>query len=244
MKIRIFVTLIILFVLFFQTFNASCESEFPLNGRSYKPLSMEVFHNMYKKTNKRNLISDTKDSLIIYSEKYGEKIVLFDKEDYWMIKYFNWSVTKPQHLKDLFYAQAGIKIQKLKWDSISIHRLIMKEFNESVLIDHIDGNGLNNRKINLRSCTHTQNVINKHSKNGGTSKYLGVSAKLQKRKRKREDGSIYDILYFIGWRANIKINGKPTEIGLFDNEEDAAKCYDKYAKEIHGEFANLNFKNG
>lgn len=95
-------------------------------------------------------------------------------------------------------------------------------------VDHIDHNGLNNQKSNLRNCTHRQNAMNNSSR--GSSKYLGVSIV----GRGRQKGMI---------SAEIKMNYRKIHIGVFSTEIEAAKAYDKKAKELFGEFANLNFKS-
>lgn len=91
-------------------------------------------------------------------------------------------------------------------------------------IDHIDMDPANNRIENLRLATKRQNGCNrkpiKHS-----SKYLGVGWHKAAGK----------------WKAAISVNGKVMYLGVFGNEEDAAKAYDRAAKEKHGEFARLNF---
>ena len=90
-------------------------------------------------------------------------------------------------------------------------------------IDHWDRNGLNNQEHNLREATDQQNCLNR--KPYGTSKYKGVYL---------DGGSI---------RAIIKVNKKNTDLGSFKTQEDAARAYDKMAKEHHKEFAYLNFPN-
>ncbi len=109
---------------------------------------------------------------------------------------------------------------------IAMHRFIMKA-KHGELIDHIDMNGLNNQKSNLRKCTYSQNCCN--VKPRGFSKFLGVTYDRGSRGRKV-------------WAAFININKKGKRIGRFYTEIDAAKAYDEAAKIIHGEFANLNFK--
>ena len=93
-----------------------------------------------------------------------------------------------------------------------------------MVVDHKDGNGLNNCKSNLRVCTHQQNVCNKGPR-FATSKYKGVSWDKTKNK----------------WRATTSFKGKPIAIGRFDDEIEAAKARDRKAYELFGEFAYLNF---
>ena len=107
---------------------------------------------------------------------------------------------------------------------IRMHRLIMGVTDGKIQIDHKYGNGLDNRKKNLRICTNSENQINKKSKIGGTSKYKGVSWKTLNNK----------------WNSKIGINGGTIQIGLFINEIEAAKAYNLKATELFGEFARLN----
>lgn len=92
---------------------------------------------------------------------------------------------------------------------------------DGMSVDHIDGNGLNNTRANLRLATQSQNLCNRAAKSG----YKGVD--FQKRNGK--------------WRARIKLNRKEIHIGEFTDAESAARAYDEAAKKYHGEFAWLNF---
>jgi hypothetical protein len=113
--------------------------------------------------------------------------------------------------------------------TIYMHNEIMQPFDcaqgrPGLVVDHRDHKGLNNTRMNLRIATRSQNSCNNKKTRGRSSKYKGVSRDTR--------GS---------WRVKINSDGKNTFLGYFDNEIDAAKAYDKAAKELHGEFAILNF---
>jgi len=91
------------------------------------------------------------------------------------------------------------------------------------ILDHKDGNPTNNNIENLRSVTYNQNNQNTIQK-GGTSKFKGIS--WFKRDNK--------------WRATIMCNYRNIHLGLFDNEQDAARAYNCVALNLFGEFARIN----
>lgn len=92
-------------------------------------------------------------------------------------------------------------------------------------VDHIDGNGLDNRQINIRRCTQSQNTANIR-KVTGKSRYKGVVRNTPAKNT---------------WKATIRIRGKKTHLGSFKDEIEAAKAYDNAARIEYGEFAVLNF---
>lgn len=108
-----------------------------------------------------------------------------------------------------------------------VHRLVWMMFNgvipDDLFIDHIDGDGVNNRLLNLRLATYTENNRNSASR-GGKSKYKGV----------------YWFKRDSKWQAQLQVGDKKQHIGYFDNEEDAAEAYKRAASEIHKDF----FHNG
>lgn len=103
-----------------------------------------------------------------------------------------------------------------------LHRLIIET---DRVIDHINGDGLDNRRANLRPCLRRENVLNS-AKTGlpTTSRYKGVCWLSRTRK----------------WQAYIKVNRKQRSLGYFDNEVDAALAYNAAARIEFGEFAWLN----
>lgn len=108
-----------------------------------------------------------------------------------------------------------------------MHKIVLNN-PHAKFVDHINNNGLDNRKENVRLATRAQNNYNrKKYDNNSRSKYKGVSFKKKNRK----------------WSAQIGLNNKMLFLGYFKKEIDAAKKYDKAARKYHGQFANLNFKN-
>jgi hypothetical protein len=127
------------------------------------------------------------------------------------------------HTKALGY-QEGV----VMWNRLYAHRVIWAmqtgTWPENQ-IDHIDNDPSNNKWVNLRAATRAENSCNKTKKKNSTSKYLGVYLYRDKKT----------------WIAKASKNNKNIHIGYFKSEEDAARAYDLRAKQVHGEFANLNF---
>lgn len=140
---------------------------------------------------------------------------ILDADDYEHLNRYKWHVTKNGRT---FYA---IRTQHGK--NIKMHREILNA-PPTMHCDHINHNGLDNRKANLRLCTPQQNSFNKRPRPGCTSKYKGVYWSYGKKK----------------WGAEIEHNGQKIHIGYYDYEPDAAIAYDDYAIELFGEFAWLN----
>ena len=93
-------------------------------------------------------------------------------------------------------------------------------------VDHINGDGLDNRRSNLRLATHAQNMRNRREQTNNSSGFRGVS-----RHNRR-------------WRASISVGNKDRHLGYYDDPIEAARAYDAAALELSGEFARLNFPLG
>ena len=144
------------------------------------------------------------------------KFAIVDAEDYDRLNRYQWYACK---CKSTYYAARGVGRQ-----TIRMHREIMRA-SKGVLVDHINHNGLDNRKSNLRLCTNAQNSYNQQASSTGTSIYKGVSWHKCSRK----------------WSARIRCDRKFYNPGDYEDEIEAAMVYDDKAVELFGEFACLNF---
>lgn len=156
----------------------------------------------------------------INSKTHGAKIVIIDNEDYDIIKDYKWGVSKKV---DSFYVMRTGKSDLNIKHKVRLHRAITSCPSDKV-VDHINGNTLDNRKCNLRVCTNAENLRNSRGKRNSTSKYKGVSYDKEKKR----------------WASRICINSKEIKLGKFKSEIDAAKKYNEAAIIYHGEFAKLN----
>ena len=145
------------------------------------------------------------------------KFAVIDRSDYDLVSKYKW------HLQiDTYTSYAASKING---KIIKLHRFIM-DCPPLLEVDHKNGNGLDNRRCNLRVCTKSQNQLRRQIYRKTSSRYRGVSWCKNNKK----------------WRVQARISGKKFSIGYFHNEIAAAKKYNEIAIKHHGDFAYLNFK--
>jgi hypothetical protein len=101
------------------------------------------------------------------------KVAIVDDEDFEYLNQWKWFAHKDIKNKK-FYAVRNCKISNNKRCRLLLHRIIIKNTNTKMHTDHCNGNTLDNRKINLRICTASENLTNKHKLNNNTSGYKGV----------------------------------------------------------------------
>jgi hypothetical protein len=143
------------------------------------------------------------------------KVALVDDEDYAFLNQWKWCFNSKNYATRIDLSE-GRK-------TILMHRLINKT-PQNMFTDHINGNGLDNRKCNLRSCTCSQNCMNRGMRINNLSGYKGVSWHIGHKK----------------WGVQINNLGKNIHVGYFSNIIDAAKAYNKAANAFYGEFARIN----
>jgi hypothetical protein len=149
------------------------------------------------------------------------KWTILDPKDYCRFARFKWCLSGN---KNKCYAARGQIIGPDNIKIVYLHRLIIS-VPEGFLVDHINGDSLDNRRANLRPATRSQNQCNKRKRKNTSSQFKGVCFHKQNRK----------------WTAYFDVAGKRIYLGSFDSEIAAAKVYDEAAKKYHGEFARLNF---
>jgi hypothetical protein len=157
------------------------------------------------------------------------KVALVDDEDFEVLNQVKWYAFRDR-LGRLFYARRSILTGKVspKCRALLMHRLIMP-VTPGMEVDHIDGDGLNNQKSNLRICTHSENMRNQGVRPGGLSRYKGMYVERR-----------YAIT---SYRGKIVVDGKQSLSKRMNSPEEAALWYDYMALKHFGEFAKLNFDN-
>ena len=145
-------------------------------------------------------------------------LALVDERDAEQVLAFQWSSVPVGRTT---YAQRSVRHADGYWTTQKLHQFITGW----AATDHRNGNGLDNRRSNLRQVTHGQNLCNQRLRSDNTSGYKGVT---WVRSRSL-------------WMAQIQHHGKNHNLGRFHDLEEAARAYDAAARAMHGEFAALNF---
>lgn len=177
----------------------------------------KIFKYSYKdKTNHIEIVGDHAEIFLINrdNEIYGKALI--DIEDIEKVKAIRWHKSDLQ--RNTYYCTSNNKQFR------RLHRYILNITDPKILIDHINHNGLDNRKCNLRICTNQQNLCNCTVPKNNTSGHKGVYFSKDKNK----------------WTAQITLNNKTKYIGRYDTLEEAVKARNEAAKKYYGEFSNEN----
>ena len=162
----------------------------------------------YCKKNHRNIITVIGDQA--YIQLQGNQQAVIDAEDVPLVENRFWRVNTTNIDYHRVVSPVG---------TIYLHHVIMGKNGHGFVVDHKDGNALNNKRSNLRVCLQPENMQNQKLRRTNQSGYKGVSR------------------YASGWRARIR----GILLGCFHNPEEAAHCYDAAAIKLFGEFARVNF---
>jgi AP2 domain/HNH endonuclease len=154
------------------------------------------------------------------------KVALIDDEDLPLIADYKWSASSGSAKRRGAHCYSRATLPGIgprqRW--VLMHRLLLKP-EPGQQVDHVNGDGLDNRRSNLRLCLHRQNQFNQ-------------------RKQRRKTSSAFKGVRFCKqtgrWAAVIKIHGRNVWLRRHDTERDAALAYNAAAKRLFGEFANLN----
>lgn len=145
------------------------------------------------------------------------KFAIIDRADAEAVAAWTWCAHAPHKSRAIFYAAANVNGKYT-----TLHRFLWRHWGmPSSHIDHINCDGLDNRRSNLRAATPSQNVFNTRIRVDNASGYKGVSRLCGR------------------WSAMISIDGKNKWLGYFATPEDAAEAYRKKAIETRGQFARL-----
>lgn len=157
----------------------------------------------------------------LHSRKYHDLFAVIDEEDADLVRHHRWC---PKTGRNTIYAHTAITRDGVR-TSITLHRFLI-DAKPGEIVDHINHDGLDNRRSNIRVCTLDQNGANRRgAAKSNQCGYIGV----------------YFHTRFNRYCASVSRKGKTIHVGYFDNALDAAHARDRVALEFYGEFATLNF---
>jgi hypothetical protein len=139
------------------------------------------------------------------------KVALIDKEDFERVSKHSWC----------FDSSNGYPVSRIDYKRVRLHRFILNP-KDNEFVDHINRNKLDNRKKNLRICNSFESIRNRGLSKNNTSGYKGVTKVGNK------------------WRAQLSLNYKFIDLGMFLTAKEAAKFYNNKVKEIHKGYAYIN----
>jgi hypothetical protein len=155
------------------------------------------------------------DSIII---KIHDFDVLISKCDYERISVLKW---RPHYgSKRQYFVHSIAKPRQ----ELMLHRFIMNA-TKGTVIDHINGNTLDNRRENLRVCSHSENMKNSKKRSNGKCPYKGV----------------YFNKHVNKWNPQIKVDGKRISLGYYLSAEEARNAYNEASRKYHGEFGRISY---
>lgn len=166
------------------------------------------------------------------------KVALIDVEDVEKVRGYRWGFVK----RNKGYASTSLQGARCmhcnakEVVTVAMHRAILGDV-RGLVIDHVNHDGLDNRRENLRHATYSENALNQRKQKRVTlSKYKGVSFN---RRTVKWFAYVRDPV-----KKDIRGNGASRHLGTFTDEVEAARAYDRAALELYGEFACTNVSLG
>ena len=151
----------------------------------------------------------------------GRAEAVVDLADLHLVSGQRWFAICPGRVT--YAVASSIQCAKQRARTLLMHRVILGN-PDARNIDHIDGNGLNNRKANLRTATHSENQCNRPAPSNNTSGFKGVSFEARRNK----------------WRAEITKSGRNIHLGYFAEKQLAVAAWTAAAADHHGEYARVS----
>lgn len=152
------------------------------------------------------------------------QVAIVNLEDFEWLSQWKWCALWDPTGSKFYASRSHREPGSIKPYPMAMHRLILGlQKGDKRQADHIDGNGLNNRRSNLRICTPQQNTWNRRGKSGTKSGLKGASWYARDK----------------NWRAQIRIGGKYMSLGLYPTAEEAHAAYRAAARDLQGEFARF-----
>lgn len=164
-------------------------------------------------------LSGARVGLVVHSKTFGDHVIVVDAADYPAVAARRWCVERHGRMRTLYAASGSAK------QHVRLHAFLMaSEITPGTTVDHVDHDGLNNVRTNLRITNMLGQGANQRTQEPSpTHPYRGVSRYRNGR-----------------WRAGIQNESRQRHLGYFDTAEQAAEAYNQAARETFGEFAHLN----
>lgn len=145
---------------------------------------------------------------------------VIDAADVHLVAGHNWHAIVA---KNAVYARRWENVGVRRRRAVILHRVILGVSDQTIEVDHIDRDGLNNRRVNLRKCSKAENGHNSRKQINNKSGFKGVYWDTRNK----------------GWRAQITVYGERKHLGLFATAEEAHTAYSAAAHKFHGSFARV-----
>lgn len=183
-------------------------------GKHYMQMRRKGFIYRTRYDSNEIIINNDNAKIILYDKKGNQKgFALINAEDVTKCQSIKWHLSYRKNKPYCF--------GKINNKNVRLHRFILNYYDLSKEIDHINGDGLDNRKENLRICTHQENMMNQRVlPSNNSSGFIGIY--MDKKSNK--------------WIAQIKVNGKHIHLGTFENLDDATQS----RKEAEIKYFGLN----